>query len=82
MKLECGIKCVVTIATGRVSTFSTLFKVSVRSANQKLVSFMCGLGLVGGAEAGLSEPAGLSGDAGMSDGDATAERRGETGTCT
>lgn len=44
--------------------------------NQKLVSFICGLGLVGGAVAGLSR---LSGEAGTSEEDDSAPRRGETG---
>lgn len=58
----------------------------LRAANQKLVSFMCGLGLVGGpaaVAAGLSGLAGISEEAGASaggaTGDAAAPRRGETG---
>ena len=68
--------------------FSTNHSVyRVWAASQKLVSFMCGLGLVGRPEAGLSGLAGLSGDAGTSSGaaagdvagDAAVLRRGETG---
>lgn len=40
---------------------------------------MCGLGLVGGPEAGLFGPAGLSGEAGLSAGGPVAPWRGETG---
>lgn len=46
----------------------------VSTANQKLVSFMCGLGLVGGPEAGLSGLAGLSAEGGTSAGDAATLR--------
>lgn len=49
----------------------------VWSANQKLVSFMCGLGLDGAATPVPSGLAGLSGVAAASAGDAAAPRRGD-----
>lgn len=63
---------------------SLLMLCNLQTANQKLVSFMCGLGLVGGApgeEAGLSGLVVMSGDAagGSSVGDGVAPLRGEAG---
>lgn len=49
------------------------------SANQKLVSFMCGLGLDGVAPPPPSGLAGLSGDAEASEGDTAVPRRGDKG---
>lgn len=53
----------------------------VRIFDQKLVSFMCGLGLVGGlmAAAGPSGPAEFSGDTSESAGEVGVPLRGETG---